>query len=52
MAIENTVSIVFDLRSSIVDYVFDCHLPGVDIGRSTSEGRSVSSFPVLYKILF
>ena len=29
MAIVNTVSIDFDARSSIVDYVFDCRLPGV-----------------------
>ena len=29
MAIENTVSIDFDLRLSIVDSVFDCRLPGV-----------------------
>ena len=30
MAIENTVSIDFDPRSSIVEYVFDCRLPGVE----------------------
>ena len=29
MAIENTVSIDFDPRSSIVDSVFDCRLPDV-----------------------
>ena len=29
MAIENTVSIDFDPRSYIIDYVFDCRLPGV-----------------------
>ena len=32
MAIENTVSIDFDPRSSIVDYVFDCRLPDVKKG--------------------
>ena len=31
MAIENTVSIDFYPRSSIVDYVFDCRLPAVII---------------------
>ena len=29
MAIENIVSIDFDLCLLIVDNVFDCHLPGV-----------------------
>ena len=29
MAFENTVSIDFDPRSSIVDSVFDCRLPAV-----------------------
>ena len=29
MAIKNTVYIDFDLPTSIVDSVFDCHLPGV-----------------------
>ena len=31
MAIENTVLSIFDPRLSIVDYVFDCRLPGVII---------------------
>ena len=30
MAIENTVSIDFDPRSSIAENVFDCRLPSVD----------------------
>ena len=34
MAIENTVSIDFDPRSSIVHNVFDCRLPGVDLSHS------------------
>ena len=29
MAIENTISIDFDLRSTIVKSIFDCRLPGV-----------------------
>ena len=40
MAIENTVSVDFDPRSSIVESVFDCRLPSVYTLELTIWGNS------------
>ena len=46
MAIENTISIDFDPRSSIIDSVFDCRLSGVAFATKRDGSSAATSFDV------
>ena len=50
MEIENTVSSIFDPRSSIVKSVFDCRLSGVVLASCCSEGSGSDAFSPLFVV--